>query len=122
MAINSLKKEDLEKRVDSLHCKGLCQECCGPIPFPKRLRDEYPGMNLPGNPFRVYLKAVRLNGYDCPFLKEGKCSIYEKRPAICHLWGNTEELQCPHGCEREGPLLTKKEGYIYLRQHGEGTI
>ena len=114
--------ESLDARVDSLQCKGLCQDSCGPIPFPKRIRQEYPEMKLPSNPYIVEIRKYSKGIYVCPFLKEGKCSIYEKRPAICHLWGAIETLPCPYGCKPNGPLLTKKEGHQYLRSHGEGTI
>jgi Fe-S-cluster containining protein len=34
----------------------------------------------------------------CDYLSEGKCSVYDQRPAICRLFGSTEKLMCPHGC------------------------
>jgi Fe-S-cluster containining protein len=117
-----LSPNDLDERVDSLQCKGLCIQCCDAIAFPKRIRKEYPEMKLPGNPYSVLIHKVSKGNYVCPFLKEGRCSIYEKRPAICHLYGSAENLRCPFGCLPKGPLLTPKEGYQYLRSHGEATI
>ncbi len=109
-----------DARVDSLKCKGLCVECCELIPYPKRIRDLYPGLDLPANHFQVTFRTAD-GKKPCPFLTEGRCSIYANRPALCRLWGNTERLRCPFGCEREGPLLTYKEGFRYLRKHGEGS-
>lgn len=109
-----------DARVESIQCKGLCQKCCTILPFPKRLREAYPERKLPSRPFTVYLRWMLNPDHACPFLEQGKCSIYAVRPAICRLWGNTERMPCPHGCERDGPLLTYREGFRYLRAHGEG--
>lgn len=53
--------------------------------------------------------------YHCPFLENGRCTIYSERPAICRLWGASEALRCPYGCKPEEGWLTAHEGYIYLR-------
>lgn len=37
--------------------------------------------------------------YTCPALVDGQCSVYDDRPLICRLWGVTEGLPCPYGCE-----------------------
>jgi Fe-S-cluster containining protein len=35
---------------------------------------------------------------DCPYVVGGGgCAIYEDRPFLCRLYGNTPELACPHG-------------------------
>lgn len=122
MALIDHAAKTLDERVDSLRCIGLCQECCGPIPFPKRLRKMFPKIPLPSNPVQVLFRVLKDGPYVCPFLQDGKCSIYLIRPAICHLWGASEEMPCPHGCKPDGPLLNKFEGYRYLREHKEGTI
>lgn len=109
-----------DARVDSLRCKGLCVECCELVPYPERIRDLYPELDLPGTALQVYVRTLE-GKKPCPFLKDARCSIYEIRPAICRLWGNTERLRCPFGCEREGPLLTYRQGYRYLRAHEEGS-
>jgi len=48
----------------------------------------------------------------CPLLdrETHKCSVYDARPAICHLFGAVEvpKLTCPHG-RRPEVLLTKSE-------------
>lgn len=111
---------DIDARVESLRCKGLCQECCGPISFPKSIRDKYPELDLPRNPVQVLLRVTMNGPYMCPFLKDGKCQIYDERPAICRLWGASTELRCPHGCtdEMTEEPLSDKEGKRYLKEHG----
>ncbi len=46
---------------------------------------------------------------DCPYLKDGLCSIYDARPTICRIYGAMGE--CPYGCKpKEGSkFLTKEE-------------
>lgn len=117
-----MRSPTLDERVESLECKGLCQACCGPIPFPERLREQFPEMMLPKNPLDVRLLVRQKGPYACPFLAQGRCTIYEQRPAICRLWGASRALQCPFGCLPRGALLSRREGHRYLREHGEGTI
>lgn len=37
--------------------------------------------------------GIDLEGKDCVFLVNGKCSIYESRPDICRLYG-TDKIRC----------------------------
>jgi Putative zinc- or iron-chelating domain len=39
----------------------------------------------------------RSDGLACPFYQEGRCSVYEARPAICRMFGHTERLVCERG-------------------------
>ncbi len=112
----------LDERVDSIQCKGLCTECCALIPFPRRLREKYPEYDLPSNPYGVAARLLAGEKNVCFFLIDGRCSIYAERPAICHLFGNTVRMPCPHGCHPDGPLLTRHEGRKYLKSHGEGSL
>lgn len=49
----------------------------------------------------------------CPLLKDGQCSAYDIRPAICRMWGLTEGMLCPHGCRPER-LLSEAEAYAFM--------
>ncbi len=42
----------------------------------------------------------------CKRLVKGRCSIYDRRPIICRLFGASEDpnFQCPHGRMAETPL------------------
>jgi hypothetical protein len=95
-------------QVPSVHCKGLCQEACGPIDMTPRedtrIRDA--GVDIPQAADAI--RQLRDTGdYACPALDAaGRCSVYEVRPLICRLWGAVEELRCPHGCVPDGGWLS----------------
>jgi Fe-S-cluster containining protein len=94
--------DDLLKGVPTFTCKEGCSDCCGIVPMTrlewKRIQ-ERTGIT----------KQYDENG-NCNLLKDGKCSVYDIRPAICRIFGASTEprLQCPHGCKSER-LLTAKE-------------
>lgn len=96
---------DVYRRIPMVECRGLCVDSCGPISMSKaedaRLREL--GVAIP--PMVDALAAID-DGMDyyCPALRDGKCSVYEDRPAICRLWGATESMPCPHGCTPAGAL------------------
>jgi len=61
------------------------------------------------------LETLKRDGnYACPALDEGRCTVYERRPSICRLWGVVESLACPHGCRPEPRALTDQEGFAFL--------
>ena len=108
--------------LPKLNCQGKCVACCqtfgmtgleqrrlerqvGPLKT-KRLRcDTESGQTLG---VHNVLKGV------CPLLKDGVCSAYEIRPAICRVWGTTLLMQCPHGCQPER-LLTEAEAFRFMQ-------
>ena len=55
-----------------------------------------------------FYTRVSIKTHICPLLKDGACSVYDRRPAICRLWGLTEELRCPFGCEPEERWTDKR--------------
>ncbi len=46
----------------------------------------------------------------CPLLKDNKCSVYDIRPAVCHVFGSSSavtehaDLRCPYGRAPSVPL------------------
>lgn len=50
----------------------------------------------------------------CGYLSEGKCSVYDVRPAICRLFGSTEKLPCIHGCEPDNGRIPETESMKIL--------
>ncbi len=54
------------------------------------------------------MSAGEASGLTCTWLHEGRCSVYEVRPLICRLWGATEAMPCPFGCEPDR-VLTDEE-------------
>lgn len=98
---------DLYARVPSLECQGKCAESCGPIMVAaaeeKAMRKASSG------------KSLTFNAQDmtCGYLKDGRCSVYAKRPLICRLWGAAEGMTCPFGC-KPARLVSRTEGHVLL--------
>lgn len=99
----ALKK--IYKRVPDCHCKGLCVQACGPVPFSATERAKVESLAPHGwidweNPVGTYIPVSDENSdLICPFLQQGKCSIYDDRPLVCRMYGAAEKLQCEHGCK-----------------------
>jgi Fe-S-cluster containining protein len=93
----------------AVHCKGLCaDEICGPV---RMSRVEAGRVLAYGN--RKPKTPRHGERLVCPALRHGRCTVYPVRPAICRLYGATESMRCPHGCEPDR-MLTKEEGREYL--------
>jgi len=86
-------------KVPTFRCKGLCQSNCSIISCSNWEASRAHECAQPNDV---------TDPYWCPFLSDGRCSIYEIRPLICRLYGAAVGLECPHGCEVDGELLTKK--------------
>lgn len=117
-----LSLADIYARIPDVHCKGLCQESCGPIAMSndedRRLRAR--GVTIP--PMADAVESIERGAdYWCPALKDGRCSVYDDRPTICRLWGATTSMPCPHGCTPEN-ALSQEEGYelLVLAGHAGG--
>jgi len=99
-------------QIPDVGCKGLCAASCGPIEMSYRERSrirERTGINIPSG-----IQLVKSGSLTCPALTdEGQCGAYEHRPAICRLWGASEEMPCRWGCRpTDGrPLLGGGETY-----------
>lgn len=87
--------DDLLKAVPAFTCKEGCSDCCGMVPMSrlewKRIQE------------RTGLKSQFDENGHCALLKDGKCSVYDIRPAVCRIFGTSEHprLTCPHGCRSE---------------------
>lgn len=84
-------------KLPELDCKGLCQECCGPIMMSRiewvRIQEST------GMPLEHFQKQAG-ETFVCPLLSPaGKCTVYEIRPLVCRLWGSTPKAKCPFGCQ-----------------------
>lgn len=83
--------KELWDRVPEVHCKGLCQNYCGPIPCSK-----IEGELIEARSGRLALKRGTLQ---CSKLDHnGRCSVYSIRPLICRIWAADPKEACPHGC------------------------
>jgi hypothetical protein len=96
--------EALYAELPEIECKKRCTLACGPIMMS---RWEFERIGKPGP---VGEDAL------CPLLTvEGECSVYEKRPMICRLWGLTRLMRCPHGCT-PSRWLTEIETFGFLER------
>lgn len=107
--------QDIYAQVPDLDCQGKCQEVCGVIPI-------YPAeeKNLQAHGLAVPRFDENLT---CTALKNGKCSIYQDRPLICRIWGNTPKMPCPWGCKPKR-FLTEKQSislFAMMRKLSRGS-
>ena len=83
---------NLYRKIPEFQCKPGCSDCCGPVPV-----SEYEAKRLGITGFMTPTKPGTLT---CAFVGEdGCCTVYEKRPFLCRLFGSAEnnKLRCPHG-------------------------
>lgn len=108
--------ENLLGKLPKFSCVEGCSACCGPIMASrlewKRIEketgigeDEY--QKQMGNKISNVFAGGDMN---CIFLKQGRCSIYAIRPAICRIFGVSEHprLICPKGGIPES-VITKED-------------
>lgn len=116
------KLEALYREIPDIDCKGLCHESCTIIPAAKieikRARER-----TGGNPFNpaAYLKEMQQSLIEtpkipkCKSLSDGKCTMYNIRPAICRLYGVAEGLECHYGCKPK-TQISKKNAHDLIRK------
>lgn len=113
------------RHLELLKFKGCkeCTECCKKPLAPLILEDFKKIYNY--FPILIakldYLRPVMLlsNEISCPYLNNGKCTIYENRPPACKIYPYSPwydkillDLSCSGvGCEGEYLPLNKKEFY-----------
>ena len=90
-----------------------CFECCGPVPC-HPWESERIGL---GDAESVTVEDLKsIEAIQCQFLENGKCSIYERRPFMCRLYGTVEDLRCPYG-KRPEILITKKQAVKLMKEY-----
>ena len=114
------KLDALYGQIPEIECLGFCHESCTIVPAAKieikRAKERMGGKN-PFNPAAAMkkLQAGKNKIPSCSALKEGKCSIYTARPAICRLYGVAEGLNCPFGCKPK-KTLSRQEAFNIVRK------
>lgn len=97
MSIEQIR--DLYNQLPHIECKGLCDAWCSGI-APTQAENEQirrrKGLRL----------TLQNTAERCPLLDvvTKRCNGYTVRPMICRLWGLTERMRCPHGCEPQWEL------------------
>lgn len=112
-AVPSGRLRLLYAELPTVRCQQQCQEYCRNITMSgvefDLIREElgYTPHSDPANP------------EPCPLLDScGDCFVYRLRPMICRLWGITETMQCPWGCEPTPRYLREEEAFAYLIRTG----
>lgn len=107
----------LDRELDALYaavppmrnCKGLCHHSCSSVMMAEVERDRIRarhGVTVPDGAFELERPGGR-----CPALNIfGRCTVYEDRPLVCRLWGTIPDMECPHGCEPVGGMLSAETG------------
>lgn len=97
--------EAIYAELPEVPCTGQCYTSCSFIGTYAIERDN---MRAAG------ITPPRVEQEPCPHLDwAGRCSIHERRPLICRLYGVTEAMRCPYGCKPER-LLSREEGFEFL--------
>ena len=83
----------IRAKIPEVPCKEGCCDCCMPFLWAEWVAVEANEKDL--------AKSLA-----CPHLVDKRCSIYDRRPIICRLFGASEDpaFQCPHGRTAENPL------------------
>lgn len=127
-----MEKPSTEAVIEALHalyddlptinCKGHCWNSCGAIDASPAERQHIAELGVEIPVFtEEWARSWQANEPSyCPAFSLGAqgmgkpgCTVYERRPMICRLWGLSEDMPCPHGCEPTETLSTR-ETYIRL--------
>lgn len=84
------------------NCKKNCNKCCGAVPISP---EEAENLGISG----ATITPTADNG-TCLYSTDKGCSVYEKRPFLCRIFGASENhrLKCHFGASAKKPL-TKKQ-------------
>lgn len=95
--------------VPAMQCKGLCHHSCSSVMMTEVERERIAarhGVTIPDGAFELGKPGGR-----CPALNIfGRCAVYGDRPLVCRLWGAVPGMECPHGCEPVGGMLSEETG------------
>ncbi len=108
--------EAIYARIPPIACQRKCQEACGPIGMSRvefvRIMGREPAAS---ESFMDHPMMINPVTGGCPKLgRDGACMVYDKRPAVCRLFGVVPEMPCPFGCVPER-ILTDAEARAILR-------
>lgn len=92
---------EIYRKIPQSHCKQGCYKCCiNSIQFTPEEEKNMGGYEYNGQ---------------CPYLVNGKCIIYEKRPFVCRIYGTSELLKC-EDCISER-YLSEEETKLLIREY-----
>ena len=89
--------ERIYAKIPKIQCKKLCQDTCNVVPATQLELDRIEKKS--GKRFEPLGELpAKIN---CSMLaKDGSCSVWNIRPAICRMFGAADHklLRCHHGC------------------------
>jgi len=106
MTKNNRKIRIFREQIPAFACKEGCHDCCGPV-----TASSEEVARLPEKSEQEHDEA--LAEFNCPYLGEQGCEVYEERPLICRLFGTTPKLACPNDCAPVEMISPKIEQKIY---------
>jgi hypothetical protein len=105
--------EEIYKNLPAIACQGKCQSCCtviGLAPVEKSFLHQN-GIGLP-----IARYSEEYDHLMCSYLTQaGRCKIHVHKPLICRLWGLTETMPCPFGCQPER-VISQQESIDLMNQ------
>lgn len=113
--------------LPTVDCVGECWPTCGPV-YPeavfqaeRRILARLVGRRKQQGPALLLFSArVGREVPACEFLDpiDKRCTIYEKRPLVCRLWGAADEawrdFHCKHGCTVTPARLSQAEASVFM--------
>ena len=117
-------------RIPVVACRRLCSDSCTIAPYSSLEGSRmlaYSGKRSIGHPEHVMRALGRAQSAEelaalmpaCPLLRREACTVHPVRPLICRLYGASEDLPCPHGCEVTPRPLTSEETRALVREVGD---
>ena len=110
------KLQFIYSKIPKVKCKGYCSSYCSAIGLEKievlNILDKY--QEFEGQK-QIRFGEPQENGLiKCGYLDSNdRCSIYDRRPILCRLFGATEiMLQCPMNCELEDGEIKISWDYV----------
>ena len=94
------------QRIPSFTCEPGCHDCCGPVTATPEEVSRLPQKTEADH-------EAALDQYNCAYLGEHGCQVYDERPLICRLFGTTPRLLCPRGKAPEVMINVKIEAGIH---------
>lgn len=85
--------------IPAFQCKPGCHDCCGPVPASSWERTQLP--TVPDD-----VRQAQRTHLNCPHLGPQGCTVYDRRPLLCRMFGTVESMPCPHG-RRPALMLPK---------------
>lgn len=100
----------MDRLMPTMRCDQGCDECCGIVGVTRVEYDQ-----VAEHAARKGIQPVR-QGTTCPWFQEGRCAVYEVRPAVCRSFGHHSQMVCPRGYNADMDGWTEAQVDARLRR------